>query len=85
MLITVAYSLFYPGSDRCWPAVQQLSPDAFPDQIDIQPTRFFGNGSLQFLPMGERQNYGNHICFFCIALADCPAAYPEQFYLLTKE
>jgi hypothetical protein len=33
----------------------------------------------QFLPCCDRQNYGNHICFFCIALADCNATYLEQF------
>jgi hypothetical protein len=42
--------VFCPGSDRCWPAVQQLSQDYFTDQIETQGTRFFGNGSRQFIP-----------------------------------
>jgi hypothetical protein len=79
VLTTVAYLLFYPGRDRCWPAVQQLSPDYFPDQIETQRTRFFGNGSQAISTMRDRQNHGNHICFFCIALADCSATYLEQF------
>jgi hypothetical protein len=67
------------------PAVQQLSPGSFPDQIEIQPTRFFGNGGPAILTMRNQQNYGNHICFFCIALADWLAAYLVQFHLLTRE
>jgi hypothetical protein len=65
--------------------LQQLSPDSFPDQIEIQRARFFGNGSRPRSSMLDRQNYGNHICFFCIVLADCPATHPGQFHLLTKE
>jgi hypothetical protein len=36
-------------------AVEQLSPDSFPDQTETQRARFFGNGSLpcQACPIGK--------------------------------
>jgi hypothetical protein len=75
--------VFY--ADYRWPAVEQLSPVSFSDQIEIRRARFFRNGSRPRQAMPDRQNYGNHICFFFIALADHLAAYLEQFLSVTKE
>jgi hypothetical protein len=85
-----AYYSFIPGvfcfdCNRCLPAVQQLSPDSFPEQTEIQRARFFGNKQPVAAKYARWQHYGNHICFFNIDLAACTAAQMEQSYMLTTQ
>ena len=85
VLTTVSYLLFCFDCNRCLPAVQQLSPDSFPEQTEIQRARFFGNKQPAAAKFARWQHYGNHICFFYIDLTGCPAARLEQLFLLTTE
>jgi hypothetical protein len=79
VLTTVAYFFFVPASIAAGQMINSLAQTLFPIKLKPGTPRFFGNGSLPFLHMPRMAHYGNYICFFCIALADCLAAYLEQF------
>jgi hypothetical protein len=85
VLNTVAYSLFFvPASVAAGQMINSLAQTRFPIKLKPGTLRFFGNGWPAFFTHAQAAHHGNHICFFCIALADCRQAYLVQFYLLTK-
>ena len=71
--------------EYCRHLVRILAQTLFPIKFKSSSARFFGDGGRALVKHARLESYGNHICFFCVDLADFSATYLEQLHLLTEE